>query len=55
MLDRRLNEIQVRPDKLEVVAFFCYLADILYAGRGRELAVTTTHVKTTWKKFRELL
>ena len=40
--------------KLEVVASFCYLGDMLSAGGGCEIAVTT-RVKTAWKKFRELL
>ena len=39
------NEVQVGPDKLEVVASFCYLGEI----------AVTTRVKTAWKKFRELL
>ena len=47
------SEVQVGPDKLEVVASFCYLGDMLSAGGGCEMAVTT-HVKTAWKKFREL-
>ena len=51
---RPQNEVQVGPDKLEVVASFCYLGDILLAGGGCEIAVTT-RVKTAWKKFRELL
>ena len=42
------------PDKLKVVASFCYLGDMLSAAGGRELS-TTTRVKTAWKKFRELL
>ena len=41
-------------DKLEVVAYFCYLGDMLSAGGGCEMAVTT-RVKTARKKFRELL
>ena len=45
---RPQSEVQVGPDKLEVVASFCYL------GGGCEMAVTT-RVKTPWKKFRELL
>ena len=48
------NEVQVGPDKLEVVASFCYLDDMLSAGGGYEIT-GTTHVKTAWKKFRELL
>ena len=51
---RPQNEVQVGPDKLEVVASFCYLGDMLSAGGGCEIAVTTC-VKTAWKKFRELL
>ena len=51
---RQQSEVQVGPDKLEVVAFFCYLGDMLSAGGGCEMAVTT-HVKTAWKKLRELL
>ena len=47
-------EVEVGPDKLEVVTSFCYLSDILSAGGGCEMAVTTC-VKTAWKKFRELL
>ena len=49
--DRPQNEVQVGPDKLEVVASFCYL---LSGGGGCEITVTT-RVKTAWKKFRELL
>ena len=51
---RPQNEVQVGPDKLEVVASFCYLGDMLSAGGGCKTAVTT-RVKTAWKKFRELL
>ena len=51
---RPQSEVQVGPDKLEVVASFCYLGDMLSAGGGCEMAVTT-RVKTTWKKFRKLL
>ena len=54
-LDSRLQrEIQVRSDKLEVVASFCYLGDMLSAAGGCELS-TTTRVKTAWKKFKELI
>ena len=41
------------PNKLEVVAAFCYLGDMLSAADGCELS--TTSVKTAWKKFKELL
>ena len=51
---RPQSEVQVGPDKLEVVASFCYLGDMLSAGGGCEMAVTTC-VKTAWKTFRELL
>ena len=51
---RPRSEVQVGPDKLEVVASFCYLGDMLSAGRGCEIMVTT-RVKAAWKKFRELL
>ena len=51
---RPQSEVKVGPDKLEVVASFCYLGDMLSAGGGCEMAVTT-HVKTALKKFRELL
>ena len=51
---RPQSEVQVGPDKIEVVASFCYLVDMLSAGGGCEIAVTT-RVKTAWKKFRELL
>ena len=43
-----------KSDKLEVAASFCYLRDMLSAAGGCELS-TTTHVKTAWKKFKELL
>ena len=48
------REKSVGPDKLEVVASYCYLGDMLSAADGCELS-TTTHVKTSWKKFKELL
>ena len=52
--DRPQSEVQVGPDKMEVVASFCYLGDMLSAGGGCEIMVTS-RVKTAWKKFRELL
>ena len=51
---RPQKEVQVGPDKLEVVAFFCYLGEMLSAAGGCELS-TTTRVKTAWKKFKDLL
>ena len=51
---RSQKEVQVGPDKLEVVASFCYLGDMLSAAGGCELS-TTTRVKTAWKKFKDLL
>ena len=44
--DGRLqNEVQVRPDKLEMGAYFCYLGNMLSADGGCELVVTIV-VKT---------
>ena len=51
---RPQKEVQVGPDKLVVVASFCYLGDMLSAAGGCELS-TTTCVKTAWKKFKDLL
>ena len=51
---RPQREVQVGPDKLEAVASFCYLGDMLSAAGGYELS-NTTRVKTAWKKFKELL
>ena len=42
------KEVQVGRDKLEVVASFCYLGDMLSAA-------STTRVKTAWKKFKDRL
>ena len=39
---------------MEVVASFCYPGDMLSAAGGCEL-LSTTCVKTDWKKFKELL
>ena len=49
---RPQREVQVGSDKLEVVASFCYLGDMLSAANDCELS-TTTPVKTAWKKFKE--
>ena len=46
---RAQREVQVGPDKLEAVASFCYLGDMLSAAIGCELS-TTKRVKTAWKK-----
>ena len=51
---RPQKKVQVGPDKLEEVASFCYLGDMLSAAGGCELS-TTTRVKTAWKKFKDLL
>ena len=51
---RSQREVQVGPDKLEVVASFCYLGDMLSAAGGCELS-TTTCMKTAGKKLEELL
>ena len=50
---RQQREVQDGPDKLEVVASFCYLGDMVSAAGGCEIP-TITHVKTAWKKFKEL-
>ena len=52
--DRPQKEVQVGPDKLEVIVSFCYLGDMLSTAGDCEL-LTTTCVKTVWKKFKELL
>ena len=51
---RPQEEVQVGPDKLEVVTSFCYLGDMLSAAGGCELS-TTIRMKTAWKKFKDLL
>ena len=51
---RPQREVQVGPDKLKVVASFCYLGDMLSAARCCEVSITT-HVKTAWNKLKELL
>ena len=51
---RQQKEVQVGPDKSEVVASFCYLGDMLSAAGGCELS-STKRVKTAWKKFKDLL
>ena len=51
---RPQREVQAGPGKLEVVASYCYLRDMLSATGGCELS-TITRVKTVWKKFKELL
>ena len=38
---RPRREVQIEPDKLEVVASFCYLGDMLSAADGCELSTTT--------------
>ena len=42
-LCRPQSEVQVGPDKLEVVASFCYLGEMLSAGGGCEITVTTLY------------
>ena len=55
MNGRPQKEVQVGPDKLEVVASFCYLGDMLSAAAGGCKISTITCVKTAWKKFKDLL
>ena len=51
---RPIKEVDVDGEKLEVVAQFCYLGDMLSSGGGCDLAATV-RCKTAWGKFRELL
>ena len=51
---RPQKEVQIGPDKLEVVSSFCYLGDMLSAAGDCELS-TSMLVKTAWKKFKDLL
>jgi len=51
---RPVKEVSVGEHKLEVVAEFCYLGDMLSSGGGCELA-STVRCRTAWGKFRELL
>ena len=44
---RPQSEVQVGPDKLEVVTSFCYLGDMLSDGGVYEITVTA-RVKTAW-------
>ena len=37
---RPQNEVQVGPDKLEVVASFCYLGDMLSAQGWHDISIT---------------
>ena len=38
---RPQSKVQVGPDRLDAVAFFCYMGDMLSAGGGGEITVTT--------------
>ena len=51
---RKIIEIQMGNDKLEVVTDFCYLGDMISAGGGCELS-SITRCKSAWSKFRQLL
>ena len=44
---RPQNKVQVGPDKLEVVASFCYLGDMLSAGGGCENSLEEVQGATT--------
>ena len=48
---RPVKEVSVGEHKLEVVAEFCYLGDMLSSGGGCELA-STVRCRTAWGKFR---
>ena len=51
---RKITEVQIGNDKLEVVTDFCYLGDMISAGGGWELS-SITRCKSAWSKFRQLL
>jgi hypothetical protein len=51
---RPVKEVEVGEHKLEVVAEFCYLGDMLSSGGDCELA-STVRCRSAWGKFRELL
>ena len=51
---RPINEAFVDEVKMDVVPSFCYLGDVLSAGGGCDLAVTT-RCSVGWGKFRKLL
>ena len=54
-IDSRLESaIKVEPDKLEVIASFQYLGDMLSVGRGCEVAVST-YDQMACKTFKELV
>ena len=54
MYGRKITEVQMGNDKLEVVTNFCYLGDMISAERGCELS-SITRCKSAWSKFRQLL
>ena len=49
---RPQSEVQVGPDKLEVVASFWFLGDLLSAGGCCEKAVTTPTSENSLKELR---
>ena len=51
---RTIDEVFVDKVKMDVVPSFCYLGDMLSAGGGSDLAVTT-RCSVAWGKFRKLL
>ena len=51
---RQKREVQVGPDKLEVVAFFCYLGDILSEAGGCKLSTTTHNELLVWLCIEDL-
>ena len=48
---RPINEVFVDKVKMDVVPSFCYPGDILYAGGGCDLAVTT-RCSVAWPSYR---
>ena len=51
---RIITEVQMGNDKLEVVTDFCYLGDMISAGKGCKLS-SITRCKSAWSKFHQLL
>ena len=54
LVGRSYRDVQVGPNKLEMLASFCCLENMLSAAGGCELSASTL-VKTAWRKFKELL
>lgn len=53
-IDNQATSIKVGDDDIEVVQSFCYLGDMI-SQRGDCFDATTARIRSSWKKFRELL